>query len=73
MRLNNEARADETSMIPFGAYSPECVEEEFSEVHIEDSAYHGAELSSRDDNSRSLDEHGEEREASYRCRRCEGR
>jgi hypothetical protein len=28
----NEAPADETSMIPFGAYSPECVEEEFSEV-----------------------------------------
>ena len=31
MRLNNEARADETSMIPFGAYSPECVEQVFSE------------------------------------------
>jgi hypothetical protein len=31
VRLNNEARADETSMIPFGAYSPECVEGEFSE------------------------------------------
>jgi len=32
VRLNNEARADETSMIPFGAYSSECVEVEFSEV-----------------------------------------
>jgi hypothetical protein len=28
----NKAQADETSMIPFGAYSPECVEGEFSEV-----------------------------------------
>src|SRR5215204_709213 len=28
----NEARADETSMIPFGPHSPECVEGEFSEV-----------------------------------------
>jgi hypothetical protein len=30
----NEARADETSMIPFGAYSPECVEEEFCELRL---------------------------------------
>jgi hypothetical protein len=25
----NEARSDETSMIPFSAYSPECVEGKF--------------------------------------------
>jgi hypothetical protein len=31
VRLNNEARADESVMIPFGPYSPECVEQVFSE------------------------------------------
>jgi hypothetical protein len=33
-----EARADETSMIPFGAYSPECVEGEFCDVDLQHSA-----------------------------------
>jgi hypothetical protein len=33
-----EARIDETSMIPFGAYSPECVEEEFCELCLQDRA-----------------------------------
>jgi hypothetical protein len=30
----NKARADESSMIPFGAYSPECVEVEFCELRL---------------------------------------
>jgi hypothetical protein len=33
-----EAQADESGMISFARYSPRCVEEEFSEIHIRDPA-----------------------------------
>jgi len=35
----SEARCDESAMISFGPYSPECVEGEFSELYIQDTAY----------------------------------